>query len=144
MAASRTSLVRSAEDHEPMAALNITPLIDVLLVLLVMMILTIPAMTHEVPLDLPGAGKTHWTPPVFHRLVLDASGAMTWDGAAIAPAALPARLGAMRNDPDAELQFAPDGQARYALFDATLATIKRAGITRLGFVGNERFADFDH
>lgn len=131
-----------AREPQPMSALNITPLIDVLLVLLVMMILTIPAMTHKVPLDLPQPGNAQPKDMVIHQLDLAANGALRLDGAEIAPAALPARLAALKADARAELHVATDPQARYDRFDATLATIKRAGITRLGFVGNEHYTDF--
>ncbi len=131
-----------AREPQPMSALNITPLIDVMLVLLVMMILTIPAITNKVPIDLPQPGTPASKNPVIHQLDLAASGALRLDGAAIAPAALPARLTALKADPDAELHVNTDPKARYDRFDETLATIKRAGITRLGFVGNERYTDF--
>jgi biopolymer transport protein ExbD len=130
-----------AREPQPMSSLNITPLIDVMLVLLVMMILTIPAMTHKVPLELPqpGVGPAH---PVIHQLDLAANGALRLDGTALDPAALPGRLAALKADPIAELHVNTDPMAQYGRFDETLATIKRAGITRLGFVGNERYTDF--
>ena len=131
-----------AREPQPMSALNITPLIDVMLVLLVMMILTIPAITHKVPLDLPQPGNGPTRHPVIHQLDLAANGALRLDGAAIDPGALPARLGALKADPQAELHVNTDPMAQYRRFDETLATIKRAGITRLGFVGNERYTDF--
>jgi biopolymer transport protein ExbD len=131
-----------AREPQPMSALNITPLIDVMLVLLVMMILTIPAMTHKVPLDLPQPGPVNEAKMVIHQLDLAANGALRLDGAALAPAALPQRLAALKADPTAELHVNTDPMAQYGRFDATLATIKRAGITRLGFVGNERYTHF--
>ncbi len=131
-----------AREPQPMSALNITPLIDVMLVLLVMMILTIPAMTHKVPLELPQPGDGPTLHPVIHQLDLAANGALRLDGAALAPAALPGRLAALKADPNAELHVNTDPMTRYDRFDETLATIKRAHITRLGFVGNERYTDF--
>lgn len=132
-----------ADASAPIANLNMTPLIDVLLVLLVMMILSVPIITHAVPVDLPQGPAEPPGHHMAHRLDLDAAGTLTLDGAAIADAALPHRLEALNADPAAELHFAAAPEARYARFDQTLAVIKRAGITRLGFVGNERFADFD-
>jgi len=131
-----------AREPQPMSSLNITPLIDVMLVLLVMMILTIPAMTHKVPLELPQPGDGPAQRPVIHQLDLAANGALRLDGAALAPAALPGRLAALKADPNAELHVNTDPMTRYDRFDETLATIKRAHITRLGFVGNERYTDF--
>jgi biopolymer transport protein ExbD len=122
--------------------MNMTPLIDVLLVLLVMMILTIPMVTHKVPVDLPRHGGAVG-PAVTQRIDLDAGGRLAWDGATIADSALPARLAAMLREPNARLEIRADAAARYERFDQTLAVIKRAGVTKLGFVGNDRFANFD-
>lgn len=132
-----------AESTAPIANLNMTPLIDVLLVLLVMMILTVPMVTHEVPIDLPQPGPPSTDSRTPHRIDLTASGALRFDGKPVTDVALPAELVALRADPSAELQVAAAAEARYERFDQVLAMIKRAGITKLGFVGNERFADTD-
>lgn len=130
-------------EFQPMSQLNITPLIDVLLVLLVMLILTIPMATQKVSIDLPVAGPPNPTPPEkMHRLDIAATGALTLDGAAIDEAALPARLAPLVADTEALLTVNADAQSRYDTFDHVLATIKRAGVTRLGFAGNDHFADF--
>ncbi|AXJ95855.1 MULTISPECIES: biopolymer transporter ExbD [unclassified Sphingomonas] len=124
---------------EPIATLNITPLIDVLLVLLVMMILTLPTVLHKVPIELPQDAPDAYVPRNVHRLELTRAGGVTLDGAAVADAALPAlpaRLAAAKADPDALLVMRTDPEARYERFDQTLAVVKRAGITRLGFAGN--------
>ena len=126
-------------DPQPLSALNITPLIDVLLVLIVMLILTIPMVTHKLPVELPGPGKPVTTPPTVHRIAIARNGALSWDDAALADAALPARLAAMRRENNVQLEIAADGEATYDRFDHVLATIKQAGVTKLGFVGNERF-----
>jgi biopolymer transport protein ExbD len=119
------------------AEMNTTPLIDVMLVLLVMVIITIPIMNHEVPIDLPGPVPGPIELRVTHRLEIAASGAVSLDGVGVSDAALPARLAALRADPNAELTVRTDAQARYDRFAQTLATVKRAGITRLGFVGHQ-------
>lgn len=133
----------SNPDFEPFASMNITPLIDVMLVLLVMMILSIPLMTHKVPLDLPQIGKPSVDRPVIHLIDLDAAGTLAWDGTPIDASTLQSRLAAVRSDPNTEIQIRADAAARYERFDQTLAVIERSGITKLGFIGNERFKDFD-
>lgn len=139
----RTFAPTYVRQPEPMMSLNMTPLVDVLLVLIVMMILTVPIVTHKVPIELPQPGLENPGPHTVHRLDLAADGHLAWDGVAIADRALPARLAALKREPNADLQLAANAEARYERFDQTLATIKQAGITRLGFAGNERFARFD-
>ena len=125
-------------EPEPISALNTTPLIDVLLVLLIMLIVTIPGATHKLPVDLP-AGPPKTTPELPHRLDIAASGNLAWDGRAISDAELPALLAATAAE-SGVLQFRADEAARYERFATVLNTVKRAGVTRLGFVGNERMA----
>jgi biopolymer transport protein ExbD len=128
-------------DFAPIAAINTTPLIDMMLVILIMLIVSIPMTTHKVPLDLPSVPTVPQRPPPIHRLDILASGALSWDGRAMDAAALSARLGAFQADPGQPvLELNADGEARYERVDQVLAIIRRAGVTRLGFVGNERFA----
>ena len=135
----RRRIARAAVAEEPFSTVNTTPLIDVLLVLLIMFIITLPLMTHSVKIDLPPDGQTQDVRP--HQLVLDSAGRLSWDGAPIAEAALPARLAAFRAaEPDGVLHFRAEAETRYEDFHRILADVKRARITRLGFVGNERFA----
>ncbi|WP_084583669.1 ExbD/TolR family protein [Sphingomonas azotifigens] len=126
-------------DAAPIGAINVTPFIDVMLVLLIVMILSMPMVTHKVPVDLPqgGAALPDDTP---HRLAIDRDGALFWDGARLADTALPGKLAALRSDA-AVLQLQTDPEARYDRFDAVLATIKRANIVKLGFVGNQPLSD---
>ncbi len=124
---------------EPISDLNTTPLIDVMLVLLIMFIVTIPIVTHKVSVDSPGTDGP--AAPDIHLLDLDVAGGLHWDGARINEADLPARLTAMQaGGPEAVLHFRADGESRYEDFDRVLATVKRAGVERLGLIGNERFA----
>lgn len=124
------------DESEPISGINTTPLIDVMLVLLIMFILTIPAQIQQVPMALPQAGPVAPTEQQPHLLVIDREGAVTIDGAALAGAALDTRLAALAHDPRAELRIRTDDETRYEAFVTTLAAVKRAGITRLGFVGN--------
>ncbi|WP_380875396.1 biopolymer transporter ExbD [Sphingomonas sp. DBB INV C78] len=140
MARSRYRPIPFAEAR-PMNEMNTTPLIDVLLVLLIMMILTVPVVTHKVALDLPAEGPRNTAPPPVHRLEIAASGAYSWDGAPLAAAALPQRLAALRADPaQPVLHIRADGEAPYGLVDETLASVKRAQIEKIGLIDNSRFA----
>ena len=132
-------LVRAAPAQEAFSEINTTPLIDVMLVLLIMFIITIPIAAHRVPLDLP-QGPAGIARPVVHRLDLDAAGRISWDGVVLAEAELPARLEAMRAEPLSELHLRADDYTPYESFDRVLATVKRARVDRLGLIDNQRFA----
>jgi biopolymer transport protein ExbD len=133
----------SVPNEAPISDLNTTPLIDVMLVLLIMFIITVPIATHKVAIDLPTRIGEPAPPPVVHRLNLDAAGRLAFDGRPISEAELPARLAALGADPTAELHFRTDATTRYEDFDRVLAAVKSAGITKLGLVDNARFANFD-
>ncbi|MDQ4087484.1 MAG: biopolymer transporter ExbD [Pseudomonadota bacterium] len=126
--------------YETPPMINTTPLIDLMLVLLVMFIISIPMATHNVPLDLPnGAPKPKQSP--VHRLSFDAAGTAYWNGSRVSEDALRARLAQVAADLlEPELHIAPDAETPYERVDRTLALVRRSGITKLGFVGNERFA----
>lgn len=115
--------------------LNVTPFIDVMLVLIVIMLLSLPLSTHKLAVDMPQPSPNN-LPSAPHRLAIDRGGALTFDGRAISDAELPSTLKAMQTDPNAVLQLHPDPESRYERFDAVLAVVKRAGVTRLGFAGN--------
>jgi biopolymer transport protein ExbD len=138
----RTRFYVPQDNYAPIAAINTTPLVDVMLVLLIMFIMIIPVTSHKVPLDLPtGPPSVTSTPPPSHRLDIYVDGGLTWDGGAIAPAALAGRLAALAADPaEPELHLNVDGEARYEQVDQILGQIRVAGVTRLGFVDNGRFA----
>ena len=137
----RRRLAFATVTEQPFSTVNTTPLIDVMLVLLIMFIITIPMMTHEVEADLPqGVPPVIEVEPETHLLALDTGARLSWDGVPIAEAALPARLAAFRaSAPDGILHFRTDAEARYEDFDRVLASVKRGGIERLGFIGNEGY-----
>jgi biopolymer transport protein ExbD len=136
----RIRFVPPRGDFAPIVAINTTPLVDVMLVLLIMFILVIPAATHKVPLDLPQPGPSVTTPPPSHQLDIAADGALAWDGAALPAGALAARLAALAADPvRPELHLNAAGEARYEQVDIILAQIRGAGITRLGFIDNAQY-----
>ena len=116
---------------EPMMDINTTPLIDVLLVLLIMFIITIPIQTHAVKVDLP-VNQANPPPilvdPVKNKVVIESSGAVTWNGSPVDDVTLRQYLDATKTmDPEPELHFQPDRQARFAVVDRILAVIKRSG-----------------
>ncbi len=130
-----------APTEKPMGEMNTTPLIDVMLVLLIMFILTIPIQTHSVKVDLPIAPRGMTPHADKNKLVIDAQNRLFWNGTSIDKAQLDSLLAETQKfDVEPELQFQPHQQARYLLVDETLASIKRAGVNKLGFVGNEQYA----
>ncbi len=127
---------------EPLSELNTTPLIDVLLVLLILFVITIPPAVHSLPVDLP-IGEGEEINPLRNRIAVTADSRVLWNGSEVSQPRLAGLLSATRNLPrEPELQFAPDGGAPYNLAAETLRTIKFSGVTAFGFVGNERFAEF--
>ena len=130
------------DDGEPMMDLNTTPLIDVLLVLLIMFIITIPIQTHAVKVDLPQSNTSNPQPvePEKNKVYIDTQGQVYWNSAPIDDVTLRQYLDqTLQMSPEPELHFQPDPQARYEVVDRVLAIIKRANVNKLGFVGNEQY-----
>lgn len=132
-------------DGEPIGAMNTTPLIDVMLVLLIMFIITVPLQTHAVKINLPGRPDVASLPINRDSNIVSVTpqGAVTWNGAPVDLATLRVFLEqtkAMKAPP--ELRIQPDAHARYAKVDEMLAVVKRSEVTNVGFVDNERFANF--
>ncbi|UZK69237.1 biopolymer transporter ExbD [Sphingomonas sp. S1-29] len=134
------------DDGEPMMDLNMTPLIDVLLVLLIMFIITIPIQTHAVKVDLPQPNDNQnqqVVDPVKNKIVIDAAGTVSWNGAPVNDVTLSQYLDqSVALDPEPELHFQPEPTARYERVDQILAIVKRANVTKLGFIGNEQYREF--
>ncbi|MCW3847121.1 biopolymer transporter ExbD [Sphingomonas sp. LB-2] len=117
------------------STMNVTPFIDVMLVLLVMLIITIPMQTHAVKVDMPTG--TEPTAGLPHKLMIDRAGALYWDGRRVRDSELPALLTATVQE-KADLQVQTDPETRYERFDQVLAVVKANGVTQLGFVNNEQ------
>ena len=130
------------DDGEPMMEMNTTPLIDVMLVLLIMFIITIPPQTHAVKVDLPQNQPPQNNPiqPDKNTVSIDPAGTVAWNGTPVDMVTLAQYLEATKRLPtEPELHFQPDPNAKYEKVDQTLAVVKRSGITKLGFIGNEQY-----
>jgi len=129
-------------DDGPMMEINTTPLIDVMLVLLIMIIMTIPIQSHAVKVDLPQNSNVI-APPVDaqkNKIYIDPTGQVFWNSVPIDDVTLRQYLDAsLQISPEPELHFQPDPQARYEVVDRILAIVKRANVNKLGFVGNEQY-----
>ena len=131
------------DDGEPMMDLNMTPLIDVLLVLIIMFIITIPIQTHAVKVDLPVNNPNQVKPPIDpqkNKITIDPAGLVSWNGVPVNEGTLKQYLDqSAQMNPEPELHFQPDANARFEVVDRTLAVVKRSAITKLGFIGNEQY-----
>ena len=136
----------SNTEGEPMMDINTTPLIDVMLVLLIMFIITIPPQTHAVKLDLPQNDPNNIPPPidpVKNKIVITQAGAILWNGAPVNEVQLRQYLDITQTmNPIPELHLQPHPEARYEVVDQVLAVTKRANVEAMGFVGNEAYANF--
>lgn len=134
------------DDGSPMMEMNTTPLIDVMLVLLIMFIITIPVATHAVNINLPQASppdQTQKVDPVKNKLVLTTAGQILWNGAPTTEGQLVSLLSATKAmNPEPELQFQPEEYASYETANRILKIITDSKVTKFGFVGNENFATF--
>jgi biopolymer transport protein ExbD len=131
-------------EGEPMMDINTTPLIDVMLVLLIMFIITIPVQTHAVKLDLPV--NTNTTPPPINptknTISTDAGGNISWNGQPVQSLVqLRQYIDLTKNLPDEpELHLLPDPDTHYDVIDNILAVVKKSQVGKFGFEGNERYA----
>jgi biopolymer transport protein ExbD len=134
------------DDGQPMMEMNVTPLIDVMLVLLIMLIMTLPPITNSVDLPLPSPTPVVPIQPgrVRNLVTVAADDTILWNGQPVSESQLEATLGlAVALTPEPELQLAPDGRASYETSARVLRLVKLSGATRIGFVGNERFGAFE-
>jgi len=128
---------------EPMLDVNVTPLIDVMLVLLIMFIITIPIQTHAVKLDLP-VNQPNPPPivvdPVKNVVTINKQDQILWNGGPVSMQQLRAYLDTTQQmNPIPELHLQPDSTARYEVVDQVLAVTKQAHVQKMGFVGNEYY-----
>ena len=128
------------DDGDVMSEINMTPLVDVMLVLLVVFIVTAPLLTHSVAVALPRASaEQHADRPEAIRLTLDTTGQLFWNDAPLALDALPERLRAsVAVTPDVSVQLRADRDTRYDTVAQVMAAARSAGVERLGFITEAR------
>jgi biopolymer transport protein ExbD len=133
----------SSSDPEVMVDINTTPLIDVMLVLLIMLIITIPIQTHAVKLNMPvGNPPPPTVPPEVVNLEIDFDGTLLWNGEQIDQNTLDARLrGAASMAVQPEFHLRPNKLVTYKYVAHVMAAAQRVGVTKIGLVGAEQFLD---
>jgi biopolymer transport protein ExbD len=134
----------ASSDPDVMMDINTTPLIDVMLVLLVMLIITIPIQLHSVNLNMPTGNPP--PPPVLPEIVkidIDNAGVVYWNGLPVPDrATLEDNLKAAANQAvQPELHLRPDKAAKYAVVAGVMASSQRLGLTKIGIVGSEQFIE---
>lgn len=135
--------VASPADSAPMQEINMTPLIDVMLVLIVMLIITIPLQSHAVKIDLPPPVPNSDVNPVRNVVGISEAGSLRWNGEVVSRGRLAVLLEHAAMLPsEPEIQLRPEAGAPYGIVDEVLVTARKAQVTRLGFVGNEACAHF--
>ena len=135
--------VISVPEPRPMIEMNTTPLIDVMLVLLIMLIITIPIQTHAVKFDVPTCTNCPKPDAIKNEVAITRGGAILWNGQEVGEDGLRYELALIRRmRPAPELHLRPDAEARYEVVDRVLGDIKRADIKKFGFVGNEAYANW--
>jgi biopolymer transport protein ExbD len=134
----------ASDEPEVMVDMNTTPLIDVMLVLLIMLIITIPAQLHSVNLDMPlPSNAAKKVEPVVIRIDVDAASVVNWNGKPVEGRAdLEAKLKeAAVMQPQPELHIRSHAKAKYEATAGVMASAQRIGLTKLGIVGSEQFVN---
>lgn len=129
--------------RRPMGEMNVTPFIDVLLVLLIMLIMAVPVATHKTEVDLP-SGPTGVADPVSNTVYIDNQDQLFWNGAIVSPEQLRANIEAANTLAEQPLlRFEPAALASYDRSARTIALIKDAGAEKFAFIGNHQHRDFE-
>jgi len=133
-----------SDNSRPMGEMNTTPLIDVMLVLLIMFIITIPIATNGIEVDLPGEPGTTVPDPVKNRVVISEAGAILWNGEPVSDRQF---VGLLQDTklmvPMPELQFAPSANASYDRSAKVLDLVRRVGVGNFAFADTHLYARFD-
>ncbi len=132
--------VGNGAEGDVMVEVNTTPLIDLMLVLIVMLIITLPPQTHAVKLDMPvTTSPPPLTPPEVVDIVIDFDTTIYWNGSKVENAQMLKSYltAAAHKEPKPELHLKPNKLAKYDAVAKVLATAQRLGVTNIGIVGNE-------
>ena len=133
----------ASDEPEVMIDMNTTPLIDVMLVLLIMLIITIPAQLHSVNLDMPQpSNAAKKIEPMVIKIDVDAASVIHWNGKSVDRSELASLLAeAASQRPQPELHIRSHGKAKYEATAAVMASAQRLGLSKLGILGSEQFAN---
>lgn len=131
----------SSTEPEVLIDINTTPLIDVLLVLLIMLIITIPMQFHAVNMNMPvGTPPTPKAPPVIVKIDVGRAGEVKLDGKVYGLSDLEMKFKSMAKEVNQpEIHLRPDGQSNYESVSGVMAAAQRQGLTKIGIVGNEKY-----
>jgi biopolymer transport protein ExbD len=134
------------KQHAPMAEINVTPMVDVMLVLLVIFIITAPLFTHAIKLDLPAAQSAPAPQkPETISLSINAEGKLFWNDSEVDRKDMEARMGiAAQKTPQPELQLRADKSTRYEVIAQVMAAAQSNGLARIGFVTDPKDAPPGH
>ena len=130
------SMQDSGRQQAPMSEINVVPLVDVMLVLLIIFIITAPLLTHSVKIDLPKAESTpNLTQPEHVELAIRTDGSLFWNGEPVIQAMLTARFTSIiAKSPQTELHIRADKLAHYENVAKVMSIASKAGITKIGFI----------
>ena len=134
--------VGTGGENDPMIEMNTTPLIDVMLVLLIMIIVTLPIMTHAVKLDMPRPDNTvPDVQPELIEIVIDYDGTILWNGTPVPNIDTLERYfkSEAAKVPQPQVAIRPDARAKYDYVVQVLASAQRNSIEKMGLIGNEQF-----
>lgn len=136
-------MIRPSSHHdepEVMMEINTTPLIDVMLVLLVMLIITIPIQLHAVNLDMPVGTPPNTALPPELQIDIDAKSIVYWQGTPISAEELERKMSALaQQSVQPVLKIRPNKEAQYAVFANVLSSTKRKGLSKIAVIGSEQF-----
>jgi biopolymer transport protein ExbD len=129
--------------REPLGEINTTPLIDVLLVLLIVMVMAVPLATNSLEVELPSPERSDKPDAVRNLLAIETDGTLLWNGRVVDERALAGQLAQVRAmRPEPEVQFRPEANASYARSAEVLLIVKHSRVSNFGFLGNEQYRTF--